>query len=82
MFMWKYFILYFGAGFAVGLSTKVSNSIAGKRPIDALYPMFATICTALIIWNFYKFGATWGLLSIIEAVVGIFVGRIVSHKIY
>ena len=76
MFMWKYFILYVGAGGAVGYTFYIED-----EKYSMVSYVFAMIALLLVGWNFGTFGFSWGILSVGEVVLGFFFGGMVKKNL-
>ena len=82
MFMWKYFFLYTAAGALTGFTHPLSGTFSGGRPVDAAFPVIGTITMGLLIWNLISFGLFWARISLVEVVLGIFIGKSVAIRAY
>jgi len=68
MFMWKYFILYFGGGVVLGFMTDYSDDSDNANTIAGV---LALVIIGFLVWNFLTFGIGWGVISAVEAFAGI-----------
>jgi hypothetical protein len=76
MFMWKYFILYFGVGLIAGISHPNITGNYSRRPIETIFPWLSLVILGLLVWNFASFGAKWGAISLFEVFAGVAIGTI------
>lgn len=74
MFQFGYFVLFVILGFGVGVTNFQAEDIYYRHPIDALNPLFNLIGLGAIIWSFFAFGFSWGLLSLVEMFFGYLAG--------
>ncbi len=73
MFMWHYFVIYFGCGLLIGLTVpKIS---------EKLFFFAILLIIGLLIWNFATFGIAWALISFIEPFAGIAVAMMITGRI-
>lgn len=80
MFMWKYFILYFGCGLLLGLSSKADGADAIDRPIEKIFPWVVLLTIGLLIWNFVTFGIVWALVSLAEVFAGMVAASMMKNR--
>lgn len=80
MFMWHYFVIYFGCGLLIGFTAPKNKEEPSQKVSGKLYSVAVFLLIVLLILNFAVFGAIWALISLIEAFTGIYIAMMITGR--
>lgn len=81
MFMWHYFVMYFGCGLLIGFTVPKDENEPLKRFSGKVFFIAVLLLIGLLIWNFATFGIAWAIISFIEAFAGMAIAMMVTGRI-
>lgn len=81
MFMWHYFVMYFGCGLLIGFTVPRDGEEPLKKFSGKVFFLAVLLLICLLIWNLATFGIAWAVISFIEAFAGMAVAMMLTGRI-